>query len=113
MTPAQRDAEIIETIQNQETGVNGASAQPHSGQAPINNQFVQLEDIDGDSVVFENYTDKELNVRRGLTGTVFYVIPSGTGRQIDISENANELYVKNNTDETVATFTYQVIGERP
>lgn len=109
MTPAQRDVEVIIALGG--AGVDDAVAQPRTGQAPINQAFVQLANVAGESVVIENYTSKDLEVRRGAGGTVYLKIPAGTGREIDVQSNANELYVRNATDNTTADFTYQVIGE--
>lgn len=108
MTPGQRDAEIVAALGG--AGANDAISQPRSETAPINQAFIQLADVEGESVVIENYTTKDLEVKRGA-GTVYYRIPSNTGREIDVTDNANELSVRNATDNTTATFTYQVIGE--
>lgn len=84
--------------------------QPRSLAVPINQAFVQLADVIGESVIIENYTTVTIEVKRGA-GTVYYVIPPDTGREIDVAENANELSVRNGTDNTTVNVTYHVVGE--
>ena len=108
MTPNKRDVEIIKAI---ETGGNSLLGQPRNGSVPTNQSFEQLESVECDSVIIENYSEVTLQVKRGSTATTYYNIPPDTGREIDVQENANELFIRNGTDSTAADFIYHIVNE--
>lgn len=54
--------------------------------------FVQLADVKCSSVVFNNTSGADFDIRRGATGTVLITVPDGAGKEFDVVENANELY---------------------
>lgn len=56
--------------------------------------FVQLASVACSSVVFNNTSGVDFDIRRGSTGTVLLRIPDGAGKEFDVVANANELYAK-------------------
>lgn len=86
--------------------------QPRNAAVPTNQSFEQLEDVEGSSVVIENYNeDITLQVKRGSTATAYYNIPPNSGREIDIDERASELFIRNGTNADAADFIYHIVGE--
>jgi len=114
-TPAQRESELWETIKDATEAIESGGApvlgQPRTAAVPINQGWIQLADVGAKGVIIENDTGKLIEVRRGGSGTVFYEIADGMGQQLDVLENANELFARNGTDNAAVTLRYHVQGE--